>query len=299
MGSFCTKCGRPLADGEVCNCTSNAQQPQQQPQPQPQQAQNFNNMPNNGMNNGGNFNNQNVYGAPNMQMPKQPTYFSVLVDILKKLVKSPITEGKAFAEAGMVKYSVVFIVLQAIMTGFFGLVVCSKISSALSSVTSLIGGLSSLSSGLSSSISDAMKIPYFSAFMGTVVISAALSFLLALLLFCAHKLIKHNVTYQQMMSVVALRSGVLACTTVIAIIVSLINLGAGLVVFFACGIVGYVIFGFIVPNNNQAISQNVIYMILLALLVFAIVMAFVMSKGVNLYLPSGIKTGSKLMQSLY
>ena len=33
MGNFCTKCGRPLAEGEICNCQS-----QSAPQPQPQQT---------------------------------------------------------------------------------------------------------------------------------------------------------------------------------------------------------------------------------------------------------------------
>ena len=41
MGKFCTKCGRPLADGEVCNCQGTAGSQVQlvmQEQPQYQQA---------------------------------------------------------------------------------------------------------------------------------------------------------------------------------------------------------------------------------------------------------------------
>ena len=37
MGNFCTKCGRPLAEGEICNCQSqSAPQPQQTTTPPPQ-----------------------------------------------------------------------------------------------------------------------------------------------------------------------------------------------------------------------------------------------------------------------
>ena len=40
MGNFCTKCGKPLADGEVCNCQGAAPQidPAQQAAPQQQSA---------------------------------------------------------------------------------------------------------------------------------------------------------------------------------------------------------------------------------------------------------------------
>ncbi len=38
MGNFCTKCGKPLADGEVCNCQAPQIDPAQQAAPQQQSA---------------------------------------------------------------------------------------------------------------------------------------------------------------------------------------------------------------------------------------------------------------------
>ena len=101
MGNFCTKCGKPLADGEVCNCQGAAPQidpaqqaaPQQQsaaPQQQYQQApqQQYQQVP------------PQQYQQQYQQMAPQQSaasdYFKQFFNTALNVWKKPVTAGKEY-----------------------------------------------------------------------------------------------------------------------------------------------------------------------------------------------------------
>ena len=110
MDKFCTKCGKPLEEGEVCSCqiTDQNMQAGQQPVPPVQQI--------------------NANGASN--------YLKNLFLLFKKVIFAPATEGVMFANSQDRNTAFGLMGVQAIFSTLFALIATSKLGSLFSLVSS-------------------------------------------------------------------------------------------------------------------------------------------------------------------
>lgn len=287
MAKFCTKCGRPLEEGAICNCetTQNAQvaaQTTQEVAPTPAQQTT-----------------QQTTQQATQQAPQQTVakvngfdfnlYFKTVLDTFVGITKKPVTAGIDFIAKADLSIALFFIALQAIFTGLFSMVVCSKIGAAIST----LGSLTSLVSGSSSKdndVLDLIKMPYFKGFILTVLISIILTGILALVLFGANKVLKNIVTINQMVAAASLRSVFAVFTSLFAIIIFFINPTIGVLFFFAGNLVGVILIVMTLPKN--AATENLVPIVMgVAFVIFMIVSLFIMSKCWTIYVPSAIKEG--------
>ena len=111
MGNFCTKCGRPLADGEVCNCQATPQINPGQVAPMPQAAPAPQGQPQ-----------MAPQGQPYMQQKAPSQFDAVMKDTLAAFVdimKAPVTKGQELVKGEKFIVSVIYIVLQALLSTIF------------------------------------------------------------------------------------------------------------------------------------------------------------------------------------
>lgn len=271
MARFCTKCGKPLEEGEVCSCTQQAEPVQQTETAQQtetvQQAA------------------QPVGSASNNQQTQQ-----AVAGILGRtfggflnVVRHPVTEGRDMILRGDSIAAIILMVLQAIVTTIFGVIAAKEVYSAFNMLTGSWGSIFG-------SYSDEIHMPYFKIILGTLLISIVLSFVLALLLFLGNLIIRNTLSFQQMLGAVAIRSCMTIITSVIAIIVFFINPGVGMLLFITGTVWGFFVILLAMPLANEKMRNKLPLMMFLVFLIFAGVTLFSMGKGAGLYVPSGEDT---------
>lgn len=288
MAKFCTKCGRPLAEGEICTCEQTNQniqeaQPQpeqgmQQSQPQPEQgAQQSQPQSEQGMQQSQPQPEQVCINQPSQQMKGQniSAYLKKLVSLFKNIIQFPATQGTNFVISEDRNSALGLIGVQAVFSAVFALVVASKVGSLFN----VVGGI----------FSKAVKMPYFRIFIVTLIISFALSCVLAGILLGISILFKNKITYQAALCVTAVRSVALASVTIIAILLAFLNLGYGIVLFFMGNLAGicYMLSAF--PITSQENRNKAAIIMFLSVLIFALIASFIMSKCAALYLPNSVK----------
>ena len=142
MGNFCTKCGKPLADGEVCNCQGAAPQidpaqqaaPQQQsaaPQQQYQQApqQQYQQAPQQQYQQAPQQQYQQVppqqYQQQYQQMAPQQSaasdYFKQFFNTALNVWKKPVTAGKEYVMSGKFTLAIGYLLVQAVLAVILGM----------------------------------------------------------------------------------------------------------------------------------------------------------------------------------
>lgn len=203
--SFCTKCGRQLADGEVCNCQTVAQpqqsqfvqQPQGQPmgQPQSQPQGQFN-----GQQMGGNvqFSNQQQQqgqftgqpmGQPVYTQPKQTSpIFQDIANLVKGLLKSPVSSVSYYVNNASAATSCIVIAIIALLAGFRELIYVAYYN-AKHPLSSLYEGAEIFTSFLTEVV---------------LVIGAAAVFALMIMLLVNAFEKDHKITYVQALAVASL-----------------------------------------------------------------------------------------------
>lgn len=289
MARFCTKCGKPLEEGEVCSCTQEAQAaPQQAPQQQaaPQQAAQEQQQQQAPQQQAGQAQQQTAQQAgyvPNEQQFQQTQqavtgFLSKTFGAFLNIIKHPVAAGRDMILAGDSASAIALIVLQGIISTIFGVVAAKKIYSF---ANLFMGGISSLFGGYS----DDIDMPYVKIIFGTLLISIALSFVLAVLLLVGNLIIKNALNFKQMLAAAAIRSCVSILATVVAMIVFLIHPATGILVFVTGTVWGFFVILLAMPLTSEGIRNKLPLAMVLIFFVFAWITGFSMSKGAQLYVP--------------
>ena len=292
---YCKICGRPLRDGEVCNCQqvygyNNQQNVNQQQTYQTQGYEQYQQQY--GYSQNYEYNNQNNY--------QNTTESTSIIGSIIKLLKSPVKYGKVYTVNANIVTSVILILLQAIFTGLVALIACFKVKSYISQALSLasLSGLSSYKS-MSDSALSLIKIPYVSSFLLTILISLVLTLILAGLIFVGCKIIKNEVNFIQVIAVVSVRSLFLVLMSFIACLLTFINVYIGLFVFFTGNAISFIFMAKAFPVIDDSISDRIVYMLAIIYILSLVIMAFAISKCWQIYLPDTIKLGIKQIQSQF
>lgn len=200
------------------------------------------------------------------------------------IIKKPVTTGRDIIVEADVKMAATFIVLQGLFSAIFALIVSSKLgslgSSLMSSFTSGLGGL------LGGGYSYEIEMPYAKIFFVVLLSSIVFSCILAAFLLLGQMALKNQASYQQMLSAVAIRSALIIPTTIVSMIVALINPGYGLGLFYIGGVWGFVALSQAMTSYRTDEEKNKhVAMISVVTLVFVIVALFLMSKLAGLCMP--------------
>ncbi|MGN0408234.1 MAG: hypothetical protein ACI4EJ_08235 [Bacteroides sp.] len=237
---FCTKCGKPLQDGEICSCQQQAapQMTAPQPQmtapqmtaPQPQQA-------------------APQMTAPQPQQPAGPNVVTELVDLVKGLFTSPAETIAAYTAKANIAMVAILIGAQALVSMFVRLFrmlianaqAASKAKKSLDDLDSLLSYASSYYSGKTKVYETGEIFANMFKEILVVAVSAAIFALVVWLLIKAFD--KVNVTYIQALSVYSLVSVLAIPATVLSWVIGLTSVGfldeiAACVSVFA-NVVGY------------------------------------------------------------
>ena len=299
MGNFCTKCGKPLADGEVCNCQGAAPQidpaqqaaPQQQsaaPQQQYQQAQQqqYQQAPQQQYQQA---QQQQYQQAPQQQFQQVPPqqyqqqyqqmapqqsaasdYFKQFLNTALNVWKKPVTAGKEYVMSGKFTLAIGYLIVQAVLAVILGMVFEAR--SSLANLAEFAG--------------SSVGLTYVKVFFGTLFLSAIFSIMLAGLLLGFNLIAKNNMTFKNALCLVSVRSIVIAPAMVVALIIILINAAWGGVFSLIINIWGFVAIVKALPVVSEQSDNLLVHLVTAAILIFVIIALIIMfTIGLECYCP--------------
>lgn len=258
MAKFCTKCGKPLEEGEVCSCTQAATQETTQ-QAAPQQQAGY------------------VSNEQQFQQTQQAVagFLTRMFGAFINVLKHPVTAGRDIILKGDYAVAIALIVLQGIVTAIFGAVTANKVYVTV--IDGIVGGYSSLFGDYD------VDVPYGKVIFGTLFISILLSFVFAGLLFLANMIIKNTLNFKQVLSVVAIRSCVASVATLVALVVFFINPFVGAALFVSGTVWGFFIILLAMPLSDENLRDKLPLTMILVFFLFVCITGFSMYHGTNLY----------------
>ena len=280
MGNFCTKCGKPLADGEVCNCQGAAPQidPAQQAAPQQQSAapqQQYQQAPQHQYQQAPQ---QQYQQAPQQQYQQVPPqqyqqqyqqmapqqsaasdYFKQFFNTALNVWKKPVTAGKEYVMSGKFTLAVIL-----------GMVFEAR--SSLANLAEFAG--------------SSVGVTYVKVFFGTLFLSAIFSIMLAGLLLGFNLIAKNNMTFKNALCLASVRSIVIAPAMVVALIIILINPLWGGVFSLIINIWGFIAIVKALPVVSEQSDNLLVHLITAAILIFVIIALIIMfTIGLECYCP--------------
>lgn len=252
MANFCTKCGRKLEEGEVCNCVnegtqsentqkeSNIQSNDVQQQVQNTENQYYQQNQTNGnqydqqnqANEGQNYqqpnqNQQYYQGQPNQGRTKEAEWFNEKKDAfvsgtknmfseILPILKAPVTEIKNIVSGNSAAVGLEFIVAK-------GVIALIMILIALAKISSMTGGF--------------IEIPYFKIIILVLLITVGADFLEALLMKVITGLFNGVTNVNAMLTTVGARALYESIIFVVVGILSLINLNFAIMIYAVLAII--------------------------------------------------------------
>ena len=277
---YCSKCGRQLMDGEICNCDQQA-----------------------GMQYGADYSNYNQYqyeqqgqvqGQVQMQdVVKQNAkgFFNKILELLK----SPVEQGKNFVFSGDIATAVIMIVIQGIASGLFAIVMCTKAQGIFDKITGMMYGSSSAADIMQ--MKAMLKMPVFKAFLITLIISVILTFILAGIIMIFNNISHSQLIFKNVISLVSLRSIVASIIVLVGCIVAFINIYAGIAVFTVGNIAGFMLIAVVWSHICQNTTDKQIYMMIITYIIFMIIYMLAVRLCWKMYLPDVLKIALDKMQS--
>ncbi len=299
MGNFCTKCGKPLADGEVCNCQGAAPQidpaqqaaPQQQsaaPQQQYQQAQQqqyqqalqqqyqqaqqqqYQQAPQQQFQQVPPQQYQQQYQQMAPQQSAASDYFKQFLNTALNVWKKPVTAGKEYVMSGKFTLAIGYLIVQAVLAVILGMVFEAR--SSLANLAEFAG--------------SSVGLTYVKVFFGTLFLSAIFSIMLAGLLLGFNLIAKNNMTFKNALCLVSVRSIVIAPAMVVALIIILINPAWGGVFSLIINIWGFVAIVKALPVVSEQSDNLLVHLVTAAILIFVIISLIIMfTIGLECYCP--------------
>ena len=257
MAKFCTKCGKPLNEGEVCSCqmvqaeqVTSVEQPTQNVQQTPVAA-------------------QAPYQQQSVTMQQTKNVLLELWQLILNIFKSPFKGAKQYVKTNDVLLSIILIVIQGLFTG---ILINTAITRTFSEVTN---GLSGLAKGVIDTN------PAGTVIIGMIV-SIALSFAYALVLMIASLIFKVAINYSTCVRIIGVRAVAMIAGTVFSIILALLSAGAGIVF----GLIIVPIIGFLYTvaaiKTIYTLSEDRLVYYLMVFVAFSLVVYYIVAIRVGL-----------------
>ncbi len=277
---YCSKCGRQLMDGEICNCDQQAD-----------------------MQYGSDYSNYNQYpyeqqgqvqGQVQMQDVVKQNAKGFFNKILE-LIKSPVEQGKNFVFSDDIVTAVIMIVIQGIASGLFAIVMCTKAQGIFDKITGMMYGSSSAADIMQ--MKAMLKMPVFKAFLITLIISVILTFILVGIIMIFNNISHSQLIFKNVISLVSLRSIVASIIVLVGCIAAFINIYAGIAVFTVGNIAGFMLIAVVWSHICQNTTDKQIYMMIITYIIFMIIYMLAVRLCWKMYLPDVLKIALDKMQS--
>lgn len=234
MANYCSRCGRPLQDGEPCSCNTpadiqqsqDAQQPQEEPQARPYQPPAQQNQPLIVPPQ------QNLPNTQPVQAPAKPNaflkYLELLWECLKAYLKDASNTLRLAAAHKDIKTGFTFAGIHSILIGLFLMVSCHSLSVVLMrGITTVTGYFSSLFkiSGLNEAY---IGMPYGLIFLLVFLLSAAVYFAMCAMGLLLGRVMGKKPSFKALMASIGVSSLPSAILMAAAILCSFLWLPLGL-----------------------------------------------------------------------
>lgn len=260
MGNFCTQCGRPLQEGEVCNCTQQNAEQQAAPQPTPQPAQQAAPQPAPAPQPAQQAAPQPAPAAyqqaPQQPMPPSQTAMEVkngfnnLVTALKTIWTNPANAASALAHKDSWLPALILIVAQALFSGLFA--------------------LTNFSVGMGADDLQFLVIAFFFTFFSSLALAAA-----AMGMYLAMgKATKAEVTFKSALATTSIRCFVCIPLTFIGMFLGMANVGIGLF-FFILGEIIAILLTILAVQETYKLNANRAFVVVGSTYVVIFVLFFI------------------------
>ena len=212
---------------------------------------------------------------PSLDTEKIMTVVKEVAGSFVGVFTKPATAGRTYvAKAGTVT-SLCFIVIQALLSAFFGLILTAKINSA---VNDLVG-----------SIFKMTVFPGAKAFFLTLLFSLLGSALLLLLFLISTMILKVKAYWRQLVALVAVRSVAVSPLILLSWILACINPILGISVFFGSVLLALAFLLEGMKGIDGMKDNKAFYTVIIVMVIFILIYGFVFSKALPLYVSSTLR----------
>lgn len=278
---FCSKCGRQLMEGEICNCDQQMNQYQQYTTD---------------MYNDNTYNNADSqaysytqgYDAQAMAQAGKQMASGALRQIMS-LLKSPVSVGKEFVQSGSTAAAIIMISLQGILSGIFALIMCMKVQGFFNQLINLATMYSGDNFSDIMQIKTYLKIPIFKSFIMTALISVVLTLILTAIFMGANAIAGSSLKFTQTLSLVSLRSIMSSGMIILGCLISLFNVYAGIAVFCMGNVAGFILVAVVWSQVSPMTADKQIYLVIAVYIIFTVVFALFIKFCWTIYLPDALK----------
>jgi|GEM_PF-3039188 len=293
MGNFCPNCGRELAEGEVCNCTSAnataetvvnaAQETSENAAGSAANTANSSagNLYEQAMNQQQSYNQANAGNSSGASMASSPVTatLALIWPSFLKVWKSPVEVGRDYVKGADKLLSFFFYIIEALCAAFFALVAVGKVYKSINQSfnDSMYGYFYD---------EDILTIPYARTFFSVLIVAVIISFIFAGLVCLCNKLYGNSMSFKEAMNLVAVRSIVVAPIFLLALVVTLILPTVGYFIFAVANIKAVLVMMEILPNYCAATRDKMVKIMFTTLIVVIIVASIVSIIIVPFVLPN-------------
>lgn len=281
MAKFCVYCGRPLKDGEVCNCRNqNNKQPP--------------------------ISNENKLmrtDAADSQTKSDAAaaaavrYLKNIWKLIVKAFKAPATVLGVFTASGDIKTAFGLISIYSVINSFFVITLFAHINSAITSlIRNFMGGLPYIGEYISKEqFESVLTFPLGKIFFISLITEFGLLCLFAAVLLLVSKAF-FNVKTSYNNTLCAASAGGIAAMPflIIGMLCTLINVKLGLFVVLL-GVLLKIFFMFLAFDNIVADRNKGVYIVFISLVVLAICSYIVMRLTFSIYSPDGLSSISSTL----
>lgn len=260
--AFCKYCGKELEAEQLCDCEQAVASRMAKEQPTETEASQLQEQ---------NKNNGKAFSDKAKEI--WTTFYGV--------VKHPKTAGTSFVNDGHYQDAIVFIALQAVLSGFFALMIIRKINSLIA-----LGG----------GYLDSIKFSGARAFFVTILFSLILSAALIVIYWGILKLLKIKADMKVPLKLIAVRSIGIIPFILISYVGFALNIPFGIIVFIFSSLIGYLFLYSSISTLGAEDKQP--YMAFLSIGIMMIVFSLLATKGYVMYLPDSIKEVLKQVGSI-
>lgn len=251
MGNFCTQCGRPLQEGEVCNCTAQAA-----PNPTPAAPTPTPVAPNPVTP---------VQAAPSQSSREIKQGFENLVTALKTVWKNPAEAASALAKKESWLVALILIAAQALFSGLFA--------------------LTNYGVGLEHNSAISLVISFFFTFFFSIALSAAaMGMYLGI-----GKAVKANVTFKSALATASIRCFVCLPLTFIGLLLGMASVQIGMFFFFLGEIIAAFL-SILAVEKNFEVNANRAFLIVGSTYVVLYILFVIFAALFNAVMPTEVFT---------
>ncbi|HIS32635.1 MAG TPA: hypothetical protein IAB44_13995 [Candidatus Limivivens intestinipullorum] len=189
--------------------------------------------------------------------------------------KSPAENGQDYVQNGGLLTAAMLLLFHGICSGLFAVLCIGKINGLI---------------GLGGSLTERMKFSSAGAFFLTVLYSLILSVLLTVILFLGNKLLRGEGGIQEMLRIASMRAAISIPVTLIGCLVFLLNVPAGIVIYYCAGALAGT--GFLAAGVEGIAGLNrdrKIYLLVGGMILFAVVFLLFALWVFPSYIPSNVR----------